>query len=160
MTEAGRRAEGVALRLRGHHLLCLFGFRGLGYSAAFVENMRSVAEAFFGQGGADVELLDECDDICRACPREKDGRCVARPDSEVSIRARDARALTRLGLVAGERRPAAWLRDKVAEKISPAELGDICVGCEWLSAGYCQEGLGAHARARQGAGVDGGPTAG
>jgi hypothetical protein len=142
------------VRLRGHHLLCLFGFRGLGYSAAFVENMRLVAEAFFGEGGPEVELLDECDDICRACPRKEEGGCAARPDSEVSVRARDARVLMRLGLSAGERRPASWLRDRIADGIGPAELADICAGCEWLPGGYCREGIEAHARAcRRGRGA-------
>ena len=54
--------------LRGHHLLCLLTYKGLGYSPAFVERMTAVALAI--GVGASVRMVVGPDLICRApCPR-------------------------------------------------------------------------------------------
>jgi len=126
------------LRLRGHHLLCVFGFRGLGYSPGFVRNMRAVVDAFFGRRGARVEIAAGCDDICAACPHARDGVC-ARGGESVDVR--DGAVLARLRLAVGDGRPAAGLARVVAARVAPEALGELCAGCEWLTKGYCAEGL-------------------
>jgi len=136
-----KKAAHTKLVLRGHHLLCMFGFRGLGYSEAFVENMRRVVEAFFSDGGAEVQVVAECDDICAACPRMKGGRCAAKKGSERRIRSRDRKVLGMLGLAAGSRSDSLELARAVMERIDEARLDELCGGCRWLPAGYCQEGL-------------------
>jgi len=135
------RASLEALRIRGHHLLCMFGFRGLGYSPEFVENMQAVVDSLFSPLGVEVEVIAVCDDICRACPHLRHGECGAREGSEVSVRAKDQMVLSRLGLVAGDRAPSALLVQRVIESISSDALADICARCQWQPAGYCQEGL-------------------
>lgn len=135
------------LSLRAHHLLCAFGFRGLGYSDAFVANMRRIVDAFFA-GAARVQVTDRCDDICAACPHRSDGECHSRPGSEGRIRQKDRRALETLGLEVNQVRPAGALARLVAERIDGPALARICGRCRWLPRGYCEEGL---SRRRQGA---------
>jgi len=134
------------IRLRAHHLLCVFGFRGLGYSAEFVANMRAVVDAFFSEQGVEVEVVTGCDDICRACPHARNGECAAPEGSEAGVRVKDRLVLSKLGLSAGRRRSSLNLASAVAGAISASDLEVICGGCQWLPAGYCREGL---ARARQ-----------
>jgi len=138
---AARRADHAKLRMRGHHLLCVFGFRGLGYSEQFVQNMQGVVERFFSGGGAQVQLVTECDDICAACPRMRGGRCVARRGGERRIRARDRAVLEAVGLAAGTRSHSSHVAALILQRIDEARLARLCTGCSWLPAGYCQEGL-------------------
>ena len=74
------------LSLRAHHLLCVFGFRGLGYGPAFVTNMRHTVERFFGDGAVEVVLVSGCDDVCAACPHALRGQCSAEQGGDGAVR--------------------------------------------------------------------------
>jgi len=145
----GKRTDDASLTIRGHHLLCLFGFRGLGYSPQFVENMTRVAEAFFSTAAVKVRVVAGRDDICRACPHMKDGDCAKPADAFSRARGlveRDLDVLERLGIAADTLHTNASLRGLVCRKVVPGDLPGICAGCEWLEAGYCAEGLAARRR--------------
>ena len=129
------------LSLRAHHLLCVFGFRGLGYGPAFVTNMRHTVERFFGDGAVEVVLVSGCDDVCAACPHALRGQCSAEQGGDGAVRTRDAEVLRRLGLSEGCRMDSSSLAQLVVDRIAPEQLSTICAGCPWLDAGYCQEGL-------------------
>lgn len=144
-----RAGLGENLKIRAHHLLCMFGFRGLGYSAAFIENMRSVVDSFFSQSGVEVELAAGRDVICAACPHMADGKCAAEEGADHAVRSRDREVLRRLGLAPGDRLSSSSLARLVADRIDPSALPDICAGCRWLAAGYCQEGLRNFRKERQ-----------
>jgi hypothetical protein len=120
----------------------MFGFRGLGYSPDFVANMKAVADAFFSHPGVEVDVVSGCDDICRACPHVRNGACGIREGSEASVRAKDELILAKLKVVVGDKCSSSFLARRAIESISPDALADICAGCQWLPAGYCQEGLG------------------
>lgn len=59
-------------RIRYHHLMCIPRFTGKGYSDAFCKNMYEVIEKF---SKGDYELVSCCDDICRECPNNINGKC-------------------------------------------------------------------------------------
>ncbi len=130
-----------ATRLRAHHLLCLLGFRGLGYDDAFVANMRRVADAYLSPDGCQVEITDGPDDICGACPKLKGNACKGEADAEARIREKDAAVLAALGLSAGARLDSRDTVRAAAENVDADRLKDICGGCQWLPLGYCEEGL-------------------
>jgi len=136
------------LEIRAHHLLCMFGFRGLGYSRAFVDNMRAIVDSFFSESGAEVGLLTRCDAICAACPHLRHGECAAEEGADLAVRTRDEKVLAMLGLAAGDRLDSPSLARLVADKVQPSDLPVICAGCQWLQAGYCQEGLSNFQRGR------------
>jgi len=141
-----------SLKIRGHHLLCIFGFRGHGYSDTFVSNMRTVTKSFFAKGGAEVELTAECDDICRACPHMLERQCAAEEGAERRVQDRDREVLARLGLAGGQQHDATWLAALVTARVSPAALAELCAGCQWLPAGYCQQGISEYRCSADGAG--------
>ncbi|MEW5762977.1 MAG: DUF1284 domain-containing protein [Bacillota bacterium] len=123
------------IRLRGHHLLCLEQFRGLGYSPSFVANFVRVRSAL-GEPGVEVELTDGADAICAACPFIRDGAC----GRDTGVYARDRLVLARLGLAAGARLPFAALRELLAAAFPPGTPAPACAGCTWLAAGVCYPG--------------------
>lgn len=127
--------EKEIIKLRGHHILCLLGFRGLGYDEAFVENMTRVhARVFFN--GSLLELASGPDDICRVCPKLSDGRC-----GSSRISSKDASVLDMLSLQPGNVISAKEVYDRVAAAISVEDVSRICSRCKWLGLGYCTEGL-------------------
>jgi len=125
------------IRLRGHHILCLLGFRGLGYSQAFVENLGRVQERAFSSD-CTVEVIVSPDDICAACPRLLD---AANPCDESRICKKDLSVLRLLSLTPGKTLPAVELYARVRKSIAPEFLQEICSNCRWLDLGYCREGL-------------------
>jgi hypothetical protein len=138
--------QGARLRLRGHHIVCVFGFRGLGYSDAFVENMKAVVEAFFACD-VGVQVGEHCDDICAACPHCVDGECRCREAAEAQVRENDRRVLDALGLKTDEVRPARALARLAAQSIDAAALERLCNRCQWRPLGYCEDGLRRHREA-------------
>lgn len=85
-------ADVETVRLRGHHLLCLLTYKGLGYTPAFVAGMTATAARLVA--GATAEIVEGPDDICEPlCRAEQNPHC-----HEATVPERDRRALS---LVAG-----------------------------------------------------------
>ena len=132
----------VPLQLRAHHLLCLHGFRGLGYSPQFVENMWLVKNRIERDSNLLIELTDTPDAICAACPHLVGGLCHRKgSESEARLRSMDREVLNRLGFQPGHRAPCHQLVALVQQRIAPADLTSICAGCQWIELGYCRDGL-------------------
>lgn len=129
------------VRIRGHHLLCMLGFRGLGYSPEFVAAMHAVVKEFRANPVLPIVVVTECDLICGSCPHNKEDRCVKKADSEERIKSKDGDILGRLGFKAGTQTSAGEAWQRVKESISVEDLVEICRKCEWVGLGYCAEGL-------------------
>ena len=129
------------LEIRAHHLLCILGFRGLGYSQEFIEKMGKVVEELNSNSAFPITFTAECDIICASCPHNKDNKCLKRADSDWKVRNQDSEVLQRLGFKVGAQVPAgkAWAR--IRDKLTVRDMAEICRGCEWLELGYCIEGL-------------------
>jgi hypothetical protein len=63
------------MKIRAHHLLCIQGFQGHGYNAEFTENMSEVIQSLQSNPQQEIEIIDECDVICKFCPHKKVGKC-------------------------------------------------------------------------------------
>ena len=121
--------------LRAHHLLCLLGFRGFGYSAKFVENLEEVYKKV-RQASPLIKIIAREDDICKACPLvEKD--CCSRLDPIKLDRAVLSKLKMKSPLVIKSR----VVYKKIAQNFSGEDLDSICKGCQWLDKGWCKEGL-------------------
>lgn len=64
----------MRLILRGHHLLCLKGFQGYGYSEDFSENMAKINDLRKHED-VTIKLVSSSDDICKSCPNLKNNLC-------------------------------------------------------------------------------------
>ena len=118
----------MKLVLRGHHLLCLKGFQGYGYSDDFVSNMTEINSARKLKSTT-VTLTDCPDDICRACPNLKGNLCENEEQNR-KIGQMDNAVLKRLG---GEsEHDSVELFEKVDLIFSTKEsLREICSNCMW-----------------------------
>lgn len=128
----------VGIRLRAHHLLCIHGFRGQGYSPLFVANMARLVDRLGASPETPVRIVSGADDVCSACPHMSDGICN-RPDQ--SVDEIDQRVRAALGF--DEDHTGSWssILDTIRDRIDPFRLEDVCSGCRWLDLDYCTTGL-------------------
>ena len=105
MTDLVRDDDSSALiRLRGHTLLCLQGFRGEGYSSEFIANMAAIHRTLIDHPEVLVEVLASPDAVCVACPHRHPTGCMLNGErSEEEMIEQDHEVLRRLGLKAGDR---------------------------------------------------------
>ena len=147
--EGGRRPyargmAGEAHPLRAHMALCLLGFRGRGYSPAFVEAMDALQRELRASPGRAVRLVEAPDPLCGTCPNLTDGGCtLGGPDHEAHMRAQDRDVLDRLGLAPGAELAWGDVLERIGRSIRGTDLPGICTTCPWLGLGWCAEGVDA-----------------
>lgn len=118
--------------LRAHHGMCLYFFRGKGYSGQFVENMGKMKAVL--EENPTIRLMDSPDDICAACPNK-----VTEPCAEKASRY-DREVLRRCGLSVGDTLSYEDFSKKVVETIlRPGVRGSICGDCQWSSLCHWEE---------------------
>lgn len=130
------------IRLRAHTLLCLQGFRGAGYSPAFVENMAVIQQTLSARPESLVEVLDSPDAVCGACPHHYPIGCTLNGDrSEDEMKDQDRVVLRKLGLQVGSRVRWQDLLDRIRSSVSGTDLPSICGSCRWLALDLCRQGI-------------------
>ncbi len=133
----------ASIRLRGHTLLCLQGFKGEGYSHEFVKNLTAIHQTLTGHPDSWVEVLASPDAVCAACPHQRQSGCGLNGErSEEEMISQDHVVLHRLGLQVGRRTRWQDILERIrTSTICGDDLPSICGSCRWLSLGYCQEGI-------------------
>lgn len=127
--------------LRGHHLLCVHGFKGMGYSPEFVEKMSGIVEEIRDQTiDFPIQVVVGLDETCSYCPNKRDDYCNS-PKSNSFVINLDKKVVRHLALKAGGEYKKSELVSLVTEKVDPDDLDYLCAGCSWLSYGVCKEGI-------------------
>jgi len=73
MPETGKYFDPIWIR--AHHLLCVQGFQGYGYSPDFEQHMGSVVTFLNLNPSFKLQIVARTDEICSHCPYEVDGLC-------------------------------------------------------------------------------------
>jgi|WetSurMetagenome_2_1015567.scaffolds.fasta_scaffold279964_2 uncharacterized protein len=118
------------LRIRAHHILCIQGFQGLGYSKKFTKNMALITEKIQNNPFFFIKIIIGADSICKHCPHLLDGVCEMEMDSIKVISSMDALVLKNLNLEAGSVISAAQLKT-LTGSLSPKIVKEICGDCGW-----------------------------
>jgi len=121
--------------LRAHHLLCLLGFRGFGYSIKFIENLEEIYKKV-RQVSPLIKIIAGEDDVCKACPLIKEN-CRSRRNP-IKL---DTAVLLKLKIKAPLVIKSRVVYKKIAQNFKGKDLDIICKGCRWLERGWCKEGL-------------------
>jgi hypothetical protein len=128
--------------LRAHMVLCLIGFRGSGYSPAFVGVMRRLQERLGDNPELEVQLVNVPDGLCSVCPHAGPQGCELQgPLHEAHMRAHDGAVLHRLGLQANQVQTWGEILERIRQRIRGSDLGQICTTCPWLPLGVCRESV-------------------
>lgn len=126
----------MAIKLRGHHLLCLLGYRGKGYSQEFCVNMTEIYEKLRLYPETEIEVIEGPDDICRAFPKDQHPHC-----ENASVYGKDSEVVSRLGLGVGETDSWSNVCERVSRTVQPEDIRTICTNCRWEPLGLCKEGV-------------------
>lgn len=114
-------------KLRGHHLICLHFFRGDGYDAAFVENLKGI---LVRTESDIVDISEGGDDVCIKCPHLNGNRCIYTKDADENIIKMDKRALNLLNLSPGTKISWQEIR-KMLPGIFHEWYKAECIRCSW-----------------------------
>jgi len=129
--------------LRGHHLLCVHGFRGMGYSPGFIKKMGTIVDDVRDkEKDFDILVVAAFDDACMACPHRGRTECEANEGSNEHVLSMDRKVINHLELVEGKSYKKSELLKQTAAKVEPEDLDFLCEGCSWLKYGVCKEGVG------------------
>lgn len=126
-----KESESECIRIRAHHLFCMQGFQGYGYSSEFVANMRLVLESIKASPSGHLKLVSECDAICVSCPNKKE---CSLSDSFLALKIRkmDQLVLEKLGMeeqTVGEAKELFRLVNKKLK--NPSDIEEVCGSCRW-----------------------------
>ncbi len=120
------------MKIRAHHLLCLLGFQGLGYSPEFISRMTETKKALEEGKEFTVEVVDGCDDICLSCPYFSEGECRKGKLSARRTRRMDKKVIKTLGLRRNQALLSTEIIPLIQEKIGQfPTLVRICGRCGW-----------------------------
>lgn len=119
------------LEIRAHHLCCIQGFQGYGYSPVFVTNLRAVISDIKAFPSRPLELVSKCDVICTSCPSKRE--CTAQK-SVISRRIRnmDLVVMEKLKIKEG----AIMKADEAFRLINSllanaSHIEEVCGTCRW-----------------------------
>jgi len=129
------------MKIRGHHLLCLQGFRGLGYNDEFVQKMKKIKRILENFPYMKIKIVNQTDTICKACPHQEFNRCKFSIQSNNNVIKMDNMVFEILGIKPGTELSYLEILKLLASKIKKEDLLEICANCQWISLGYCIEGI-------------------
>lgn len=126
----------VMYKLRGHHLFCLLGYRGMGYSEEYVENMTRLHHILRTNPKTLIQLVKGPDVLCEKYPNSGEYHC-----QDINIYERDAVILEKMGLRIGQILTWEDVESRIQKLIVPADIQNVCETCSWRSYGVCEEGI-------------------
>lgn len=128
--------------LRGHHLLCVHGFQGMGYSPEFVVKMGTIVEDIRNvEKDFPIRVVATLDDACTACPHNGGTICIASDGSDHHVKTMDQKVIEHLKLEKDKLYRKSKLIEWTAKMVQPDDLDYLCKDCSWLSYGVCKAGI-------------------
>jgi hypothetical protein len=128
---SGSKTRSKCLKIRAHHLCCIQGFQGYGYSPVFVANMRAVISDIKAFPSRPLELVSECDVICASCPGKRE--CTAQEStSSRRIKSMDLVVMEKLKIKEGTIMEADEAFSLVnSQLVNASDINDVCGTCKW-----------------------------
>ena len=123
-------------KLRGHHLFCLLGYRGMGYSQKYVENMTRMHQTLRDNPRTWIQLVKGPDHLCEKYPNSGEYHC-----EHDDIYEMDAVILDKLGLNIGQILYWQVIESNIQKYALPSDIQTVCETCSWRSYGVCEEGI-------------------
>ena len=115
------------IELRAHHGMCLYYFKGEGYSTDFTKNMAKI-KALLSSDDPLIRIVTHADCICSNCPNNHLNICA----SEEKVSGYDQAVLAYCGLEASSVMHFQEFEASVIKNILlPHKRNKICGNCQW-----------------------------
>ena len=122
--------------LRPHHLICMQGFVGKGYSEDFTKHFGELIDRI-KNGEAIIQVTHQLDHVCSHCPERCHGVC----GHDEMVLALDRGYEEVLGLKGNEIFTWEALLELIQSHVKIDDFHRICATCSWKQFGYCEKGL-------------------
>lgn len=120
------------MRIRAHHLLCMQGFQGYGYSEDFSKNMAEIVKTLKNSPKYKIEIITGSDVICACCPYNINEICQVNQGSHEEIMEMDIKILKKLRISEGSIFEAGEVFDITNKKLKTYfDMKEICGDCKW-----------------------------
>ena len=120
------------MKIRAHHLLCMQGFQGYGYSEDFTKNMAEIIEILQNFPKRKIEIIAGSDVICACCPYDINGTCQESQGSNEKIMSMDVKVLKKLEIPPGSVFEAEEIFNIINKKLKThLDVKEICGDCRW-----------------------------
>ena len=119
------------MKIRAHHLLCIQGFQGYGYSEEFTKNLSKIIRSLKSFSNQKIEIITECDIICSYCPYNIDEICHKDKESYEKIKEMDAKVLEKLEIPDKSTFKANEIFSITNKRLTGFDLEEICGDCSW-----------------------------
>ncbi len=120
------------LNIRAHHLLCVQGFQGRGYSQGFVKNMDKIVNFLKNNPQTLLKVISSTDDICYCCPHNIENTCKQSPSAEDKVKKMDLETLNYLGLEEHDITTYEHIIELLSNRLDSSDLKEICGFCLWI----------------------------
>lgn len=121
-----------SIKIRAHHLFCVQGYQGYGYSDKFQANLERIIKLINTVPDLEIEVIAEKDMICSYCPHTGKNGCQQDEDSAQKIQSMDLKILEKLNLKEGIREQAQNLVMLTNTKFKTYfDIQEICGNCQW-----------------------------
>lgn len=122
------------LKLRPHHIQCLFFYRGMGYSEAFVERMSRLEKELILYPYTEMKFVIGCDVLCECCPHKQEDQICS---SEEKVQKLDRDTLAHYGLEEYKVYNFQFIKEHIYKHFDSKQFTSICSSCEWYKQGVC-----------------------
>ena len=121
------------IKLRPHHIYCIYFYRGLGYSKKFVENVNNVLSEL--KNNKDVRILFTigCDNWCSCCPRNKNNKCI----HEDEVCEVDKKFAEHFNIDTQQLYGYDFI-ENIHKNFDANFFHQVCSDCEWYKSGVCK----------------------
>ena len=128
-TESGKYSDPI--RIRPHHLLCIQGFQGYGYTIDFISHMERTISFLKSNLFYNLQIVVGSDVLCSQCPHDVDGRC--NKGSLDEINKVDRLVIEKANLDLRHIYTISEAFDTVNKNLNHDHIVSICSGCSWQS---------------------------
>ena len=120
------------IKLRPHHINCIYFFVGLGYSREFVENMKNVIKQLKTDKNIRIQFTMETDDLCSHCPNRINNFC----NTEEKVKQFDKQTIKYYNIDMTKLYDYTFF-ENIYKNFNYKTLKNICGSCEWYKQGVC-----------------------
>jgi hypothetical protein len=122
----------TTIKIRAHHLLCLQGYQGYGYSNGFVDDLERIQKFIMASSDLEVQVVAENDLICNCCPNRGETGCQKDANANKRIQSMDLKILERLNLKPGTKDITENFLNLINTNFKTyLNIQDICGNCQW-----------------------------
>ena len=120
------------IKIRPHHVLCNYCYRGNGYNKAFVHNFTQINEDIISNKKPFI-IVNKLDSICSKCPNHNGIIC----NTQEKVNGLDSKHMQALQIQDGDILNWEQSIKKIKDHITEDVFNNICHDCEWYKSNIC-----------------------